>query len=129
MLSPYTEEETKAMTSRVIGCAIAVHRALGPGLQELVYHNALILEFMSQQVQFETEKRLQVHYRDQVVGDFRLDLLVDSYIVVEIKCTVDHNPLFEAQLLNYMRIGHYPVGLLINFNRRVLKDGIKRLRI
>lgn len=129
MIPPYTEEQTKAMTGRVIASAIAVHRALGPGLQELIYHNALILEFVAQQVQFETEKRLQVHYRNQLVGDFRLDLLVDGYIVVEIKCTVEPNPLFEAQLLNYMRIGHYPVGLLINFNRRVLKDGIKRLRI
>ena len=125
----YTEEQLNAITSTIIGCAIAVHRALGPGLLESVYHNAVILECRSQSVPFETEKRLPVYYRDQLVGDFRLDLLIGGIVVVELKSTSNHNPLFEAQIINYIRIGKYPLGLLINFNHKRLKDGIQRFRL
>ena len=129
MITTYTEAQLNAITNRIIASAIAVHRALGPGLQENVYHNAMTLEFHARLLRFETEKRLQVHYREQLVGDFRLDLLVEDCIVVELKCVASHNPLFEAQLLNYMHIGQYPLGLLINFNHVLLKNGIKRLRL
>ncbi len=125
----HSEIQLNAITNTIIGCAIAVHRAIGPGLLEIVYHNALILEFQARMVPFETEKRLPVHYRNRLVGDFRLDLLVKEMVVVELKATNNHHPLFEAQTLNYMRIGNYPLGLLINFNHKVLKDGIKRLRL
>ena len=129
MSATYTEAQLSRVSRRIIRCAIAVHRALGPGLPEKVYHNALILEATAQGVPIETEKRLTVHYRQHPVGDFRLDLLVEDTVVVELKSTADHNPLFEAQLLNYMRIGGYPLGLLINFNHKLLKDGITRLRL
>ena len=77
MSATYTEAQLSRVSRRIIRCAIAVHRALGPGLPEKVYHNALILEATAQGVPIETEKRLTVHYRQHPVGDFRLDLLVE----------------------------------------------------
>lgn len=123
------ETEMNALTEKVIGCAITVHRALGPGLLESVYENALCIEFKAQKVEFEQQKLLPVSYRGEAVGDFRLDLLVAEVLVVELKAVERHDPLFEAQLLSYLRLGGYPIGLLINFNSKLLKDGIKRMRI
>ncbi len=114
------------LTETVIGCAIEVHRALGPGLLETVYENALAVELRGQGVDFEQQKRLPVFYREKMVGEFIIDLLVANKLVIELKSVERHDPVFEAQLLTYMKLGGIRTGLLINFNKRLLKDGIIR---
>lgn len=118
---------TDALTEAVIGCAISVHKALGPGLLESSYENALAIELRCCGIPFEQQKTLPVSYRDQPVGEFRIDMLVSDELVLELKSTEKHNPLYEAQLLTYLKLGRFNRGLIINFNSRLLKDGIKRM--
>jgi GxxExxY protein len=117
----------KGLTERIIACAIEVHRELGPGLLESIYESALAVELFQQGVRFARQKQLPVTYKGESVGDFRIDLLVEDLIVVELKSVERNDPLFEAQLLSYMKLGGYNVGLLVNFNSLLLAKGIKRL--
>ena len=116
-----------SLTEKIIECCIEVHKELGPGLLESVYESALSIEFFQHGLRFQRQKPLQVGYKGQSIGEFRIDLLVEDTVVVELKSTERHDPLFEAQLLSYMRLGGYNVGLLINFNSVLLTKGIKRL--
>jgi len=120
------KQATDNLTENVIGCAIEVHRALGPGLLETVYENALAEELRYQGVDFDQQKRLPVFYREKMVGEFIIDLVVANELVVELKSVEHHDPVFETQLLTYMKLGGIRTGLLINFNKRLLKDGIIR---
>lgn len=122
------EAEMNLLTERIIGCAIEVHRELGPGLLESIYENALAVEFRTGGIHFERQRPVMVLYKGEPVGEFRLDLLVEDTVVVELKSVERHDPLFEAQLLTYMRMANSSIGLLINFNSKLLKDGIKRMR-
>jgi GxxExxY protein len=115
------------ITERIIGCAIEVHRHLGPGLLESVYEAALCVEFDEIGLHYERQKILPVTYKRRRLGEFRVDLLVENTVVVELKSVERFDPVFSAQLLSYMKLGGYKLGLLINFNTRLLKDGIKRL--
>lgn len=115
------------ITEKIIGCAIEVHRHLGPGMLESVYESALCLELENAQVQYERQKAPPVHYKNHSIGEFRIDILVEDAVVVELKSVERYDPLFQAQLLSYMKLGGYSLSLLINFNSRLLKDGIKRL--
>jgi GxxExxY protein len=115
------------LSERVIGAAIAVHRTLGPGLLESVYSRALAIELEKRSLRFTSEALLPVHYDGIPVGEFRTDLIVEEKLVVELKSVERHEPLFEAQLLTYMKLGAFPLGLLLNFNTKLLKDGIKRI--
>ncbi len=118
------------LTEQIIGAAIEVHRYWGPGLFEEIYHNSLCREFELRGVPFESELRLPLIYKGQQVGeDLRLDLLVDKKVVVELKVVRELAPIHEAQVLTYMRLTQCRVGLLINFNVPVLKDGLKRFVI
>jgi len=117
----------KGLTERIIACAIEVHRELGPGLLESVYESALAVELFQQGIRFARQKQLPVKYKGESVGDFRVDLLVEDIVVVELKSMERHDPLFEAQLLSYMKLGGYSLGLLINFNSLLLSKGVKRL--
>jgi GxxExxY protein len=114
------------LTQKIIGCAIEVHRQLGPGLLECIYGDAFAIEFGLQGIRFQQQLQLPVTYKGLPIGDYRIDLLVEDTVVVEIKSTERHDPLFEAQLLSYMKLGGYKVGLLINFNSVILTKGIKR---
>src|SRR5262245_53523681 len=119
--------ETEDLITRVIGCCINVHRALGPGLLEAAYCRAIALEFDHCEISYAREKQIEVSYRDQVVCHQRLDLVVADQIILEIK-SVDHvTPVHRAQIMSYMRIARLRVGLLMNFNVVVLPDGIKRV--
>ena len=112
----------------VIGAAMAVHRSLGPGLLESVYETCLAHELRKRGVRFERAVRLPVIYDGLVMETyFRLDLVVESSHVVELKSVADLQPVHRAQLLSYLRLGRYPCGLLINFNVRRLAEGIVRL--
>jgi GxxExxY protein len=118
--------ELNFISEKIIGCAIEVHKTLGSGLLEGLYESALCIEMNLNRISFERQKCLSVYYKEQLIGDFRIDLLVENQIVVELKSVERHDPIFETQLLSYMKLGRYKLGLLINFNSKLLKDGIKR---
>ena len=120
-------DEINRLTQKIIGCAIEVHKQLGPGLLESVYEAALCIEFEEINIRFKKQKSLAVNYKNRSIGEFRVDILVKNIVVLELKSVERHDPLFEAQLLSYLKSGNYRVGLLINFNTRLLKNGIKRL--
>jgi GxxExxY protein len=121
-----TEKELNKITEKIIGCAIEIHRELGPGLLESIYESVLCIEFSSIGLGSERQKTLPVIYKNKSIGNFRVDLIVDGSVVLELKSVERYDPIFEAQLLSYMKPGKYRLGLLINFNSRLLKDGIKR---
>lgn len=116
------------MARKVLDAAFAVHSALGPGLLESVYEMCLLHELQSRGISATRQLALPVIYRDlRLEGAFRLDLLVDDRVVVEVKAAEKASPLFEAQLLTYLRLSRKRLGLLINFNVPRLKDGIRRM--
>jgi GxxExxY protein len=119
-------DEINKLTEKIIGCAIEVHRQLGPGLLESTYEAALAIELESAGLHFGRQLKYPVLYKGREIGEYRLDLLVENEVVVEIKSVERFDPIFEAQLLTYLRVTGKRVGLLINFNSRLLRDGIKR---
>jgi GxxExxY protein len=120
-------DDESRLTERIIGCAIEVHRALGPGLLEATYERALCVELALSRLRFERQLMVPIFYKGHEVAHYRIDLLVEDRVVVEVK-SVEHAPaLFEAQLLAYLRAANKRVGLLLNFNSTLLKNGIRRL--
>ncbi len=116
------------ISSVVIGAAIEVHRALGPGLLESVYQKCLARELELQAVPYREEVPLDVRYKGmEFEAAYRMDMLVDGKVVVELKAVENVVPVHEAQLLSYLRLVHLRLGLLINFNVPVLRVGIKRI--
>ena len=119
--------ELNEISEVVIAAAIEVHRALGPGLLESAYQNCLRHELRLRNIAFCHEVLLPVEYKGLKLDcGYRLDLLVMEQVVVEVKSVAQVDPIHEAQLLTYLRLGGWKLGLLINFNVPVLKDGIKR---
>ena len=117
-----------AVTDIVIGAAIAVHRELGPGLLESTYEACLVYEFTERGVAVERQKSLPVDYRGvRIDCGYRIDLLVGNEVVVELKAVEGVMPIHEAQLLTYLRLSGLHVGLLLNFNVLLMKDGIRRM--
>lgn len=115
------------LSELVIGAAIEVHKALGPGLLESTYSTCLRRELTLRGIPFECEVSLPVSYKGECLDcGYRLDFLVDGRLVVELKSVEAIDPLHEAQLLTYLKLGGWQVGLLINFNVPTLKDGIRR---
>lgn len=119
-------EERDPLTEKIIGCAIEVHRQLGPGLLEATYESALSVELGLQKLEFQRQVPYPISYKRQVIGEHRLDLLVEKAVILEIKSVERYDPIFEAQVLTYLKITGLRRALLINFNSRLLKDGIKR---
>ena len=115
------------LTGAVIGAAIEVHRQLGPGLDEMLYEAAMCTEFRLRSISFARQVIVPVMYKGEQIGEKRLDLLVDRRVIVEIKAVESLCALHKAQLHTYLKIMKYKLGLLINFNSLVLKDGIKRV--
>ena len=115
------------ITQDIIGCAIEVHRHLGPGLLESAYEVALSRELYLQGIEYQRQKRLPLHYKGiDLSVSYRIDILVAETVVVEIKAVEKVLPIHEAQLLTYLKLGGYQVGLLLNFNVPQLRDGIVR---
>ncbi|MGL4804749.1 MAG: GxxExxY protein [Bacteroidales bacterium] len=111
----------------VLDCAFKVHNKLGPGLLESVYESALEYELKQMSLNVERQKSIPVIYDGHNLGEgFRIDLLVDDEVVVELKSVKELEPIHQAQLITYLRLMDKPVGLLINFNTVLLKDGIKK---
>ena len=117
-----------AVTDIVIGAAIALHRELGPGLLESTYEACLVYELTERGVAVERQKSLPVNYRGvRIDCGYRIDLLVGNEVVVELKAVEGVMPIHEAQLLTYLRLSGLHVGLLLNFNVLLMKDGIRRM--
>lgn len=117
-----------SVTSGIIGAAIDVHRALGPGLLESAYEACLAYELIQREMKVEQQKPLPLIYHEvQLDCGYRIDLLVDDAVIVEIKSVDSLAPIHQAQLLSYLKLSGCEVGLLINFNVKLLKHGIVRL--
>ena len=116
------------ITEKIIGCAIKVHRALGPGLLESAYKECLYYELRQSGLQVDKEKPLPLIYREvHLEIGYRIDLLVENQVVVEIKSVEGLNDVHRAQVLTYLKLNNNKLGLLINFNVALLKNGIQRL--
>jgi GxxExxY protein len=112
---------------RVIGAAIEVHRHLGPGYLESIYHRALCVELRLRGISFEVERRIEVAYKGEVLHGQKLDLIVESLVVVEVKAVSQLEEIHGSQVVSYLRATGLRAGLLINFNAVVLKAGIRRI--
>ncbi|MEN9343503.1 MAG: hypothetical protein RLZZ453_290 [Chlamydiota bacterium] len=124
----YINRPHDALTKQIIGAAIEVHRTLGPGLLESAYEACLIYELSQAGLHLECQKALSLHYKDiKLDCGYRLDLLVEGKVVVEIKSVTEILKLHEAQLITYLKLSGCQVGLLINFNSKILKDGTRRI--
>lgn len=121
------EMPENAITERIIKGAIAMHRELGPGLLENVYEEAMDIECSMDGLNVQRQLKFPVLYRGKTIGEYKLDMPINDLVVVELKSVERFDPDFEAQVLTYLRITGKRVGLLINFNSRLVKDGIKRL--
>ncbi|HYF51642.1 MAG TPA: GxxExxY protein [Planctomycetota bacterium] len=121
------ESETDRLARAVIGAAIEVHRVLGPGYLESVYQQALEVELKLRGISFSRQQPLAVNYKGTEVGESHLDLWVGGKLVVELKAVDDLHPIHTAQLISYLKASGNELGLLINFNVAVLKNGIKRV--
>lgn len=112
----------------IVDAAIAVHRELGAGLLESLYEQALAYEFDLRGVSYERQKQLPVLYKDLLLqGEFRMDFVVENRVVVELKSVLRIEPVHHAQLLTYLKLSDFRAGLLLNFNVKLMRDGIKRL--
>tara|TARA_R110002111_G_scaffold218140_1_gene280452 strand:- start:12057 stop:12434 length:378 start_codon:yes stop_codon:yes gene_type:complete len=115
------------LTKRIIGAAIEVHRTLGPGLLESAYQECLLFELKRLDLNVTKEIALPIIYKDiKLDYGYRIDLLVENKIVIELKTVETFTDVHFAQILTYMKLGNYPLGLLINFHTKLLKSGIKR---
>ena len=120
--------EYNRLTRRVIGAAMNVHRTLGPGLLESAYQHCLAIELQEERIAFEQQVALALSYRGHVLDcSYRLDFVVERCLVLEIKAVESLAPIHQAQLLSYLRMGGYKVGLLINFHESLLKNGLRRV--
>ena len=121
--------ELNQLSSQIIRAAINVHKELGPGLLESVYQSSMVIELRYMGTNVQSEVPLPIFYRGEKVHEegFRLDLLVEDTIIVELKSVEKVQAVHKKQLLTYLRLANKPLGLLINFNETVLKDGITRI--
>lgn len=125
-----TETQRDSLSELVIGAAIEVHRHLGAGLLESAYEECLCYELAQKQITFLRQLELPVKYKNlQLNSSYRIDLIVEKSLLLELKSVDKLLPIHEAQLLTYMKLGNVSTGLLINFNVPVLKNGLKRMKL
>src|SRR4030066_746965 len=123
------EEKSGSLTGKIIGAAIDIHRALGPGLLESAYEACLIYELRLRKLKVESQKSMPIFYKDVMLDcGYRVDLIVEDQIIVEVKSVSSLASIHEAQLLSYLKLSNCKIGLLINFNVKYLKQGIRRMR-
>jgi GxxExxY protein len=121
--------ETERVASDVIGAAIEVHRHLGPGFLEKIYQEALCLELDARKVRFERERPIDVHYRGVPIPGQRIDLIVAGCVIVELKAAARVDLAHHAKVISYLRSTNLRLGLLLNFNARTMKEGLKRIAV
>jgi GxxExxY protein len=125
-----TERDPNTLTSKIIGAAIDVHRALGPGLLESAYETCMGYELRLRKLKVESQKPIPIFYKDVMLDcGYRADLVVEDEIIVEIKSVSALAPIHESQLLSYLKLADCKIGLLINFNVNYLKEGIRRMKL
>ncbi len=122
-----TQKQIDELTYEVIGCAIEVHKHLGAGLLESIYHQCLIEELKSKNINYQSELKLPIIYKGkELETDFRCDLFIENCLVVELKSVSEIHPMHDAQLLTYMKLLKAPKGIIINFNcKNIFKEGQK----
>ncbi|RTY86862.1 GxxExxY protein [Flavobacterium sp. RSP15] len=120
-------EDLQAISYKVIGLAIEVHRQLGPGLLESTYQECLFYDIKKAGLQVEKEITLPIIYKEIKLNQgYRIDLLVENKLVIELKTVENYTSVHFAQILTYLKLGNYPLGLLINYDSKILKNNIKR---
>ena len=118
----------KELTERIIACSISVHQELGPGLLESIYEEAMTVELAQAGLKFQRQVELPILYKGQRLnGTYRIDMVVENSVVLELKAATEIHPVYEAQILTYMRLGGWETGLILNFSKRLMKEGIKRV--
>ena len=123
-----TKERSNWLSRKIIESAIEVHRNLGPGLLEIAYEHALCHELSMRKIPFERQKKLPVVYKEiNLDCNFRIDILVDNLVILELKSVERIEPLFETQLLTYLKLSDLWLGMLLNFNVSVMRNGIRRI--
>ena len=128
MAMAMTDDQIEALTETIIGCAIEVHKTLGPGLLESVYRECLVLELRGSRLGVEIERRLPFDYKGQRIrSKLIVDLLVEKCIIVELKAVECLHPVHKAQVITYLKLTGCPAGLLLNFNATTLLGGLRRL--
>jgi GxxExxY protein len=120
-------DDLNAISEKIIGCAIEVHKNLGPGLLESVYEKAMCFEIGSNGMKFQNQVTIPIIYKGTILGEHRIDMIVENEIITEFKAVDRLDPVFKAQLLSYLRLTNKKLGLLINFNVPYLRDGIQRV--
>jgi GxxExxY protein len=121
--------ETDQITEKIIGCAINVHKCLGPGLLESAYEECMVFELKKEGLKVERQKPIPVIYKEiKLDCGYRIDILVENSVLIELKTVDAFNPVHEAQILTYMKFAEKRTGLLINFNVILLKNGINRYK-
>jgi len=112
-------KERDQLTERIIGCCFKVHKDLGPGFNEKIYHNALMQLLDQKGIKYQTEKEFAVFYLDKKIGSFRADLVAEDEVILEVKSLAGNIPaLFQNQLISYLRVSGLHIGLLINFGNK-----------
>ncbi len=120
--------ELNDLSGQIIGAAIEVHKTLGPGLLESIYEECLCIELQRRKIPYQRQNEIDIEYKGtKLENKFRIDVLVNNMIVVELKSCDELAPIHDAQVLTYLKLTGLKVGLLINFNVPVLREGIKRL--
>jgi GxxExxY protein len=118
--------DTDHLTQKIIGCAIDVHQEFGPGLLESIYESAMAVELEYQKLLFQQQVIVPIHYRGKLIGEHRIDLIGENEVIVELRSVERFDRIFEAQILTYLRLTKLKTGLVINFNSRMLHEGVKR---
>lgn len=121
------DDNLETLSKRVIGAAIEVHRDLGPGFLETVYEEALAVEFGLRQIPFTRQHVIHIQYKNHLIGESRLDFLVGGKLIVELKAVEQLMPIHTAQVISYLKATNNELAPLINFNVRVLTQGLKRI--
>ena len=125
-----TEKEENGLTGKIIGAAIDVHRVLGPGLLESAYETCLVYELRLRKLKVESQKAMPVFYKDVMLDcGYRVDLVVEDQVIVEIKSVAGIATIHEAQLMSYLKLSDCKYGFLINFNVKLLREGIRRFKV
>jgi len=120
--------ELNDISRLIVDASVNVHKNLGPGLLENIYEEALCYELEKRRLEYSTQTAIKVSYEDIVLkSQYRLDILVENQIILELKCVDRLLPIHDAQLLTYLKISNKKLGLLLNFNSPLMKDGIKRI--
>jgi GxxExxY protein len=121
------QKDYNQLSSEIIACCIDVHRELGPGLLESVYEECLEFVLLERNIKTERQKEIPIHFKGRKLDKtFKLDLLIEDLIVLELKTVESILPVHEAQLVSYLKLSNKKLGLLVNFNSHLLKDGIRR---